>query len=223
MVSIPTSLARASRLIQWVSDVDVPGRSHAARGVRDVSTAISTPPMTTEEMLALPEDGLDRELIRGQLREKPMTRRNRRHCRTESRTVTILEIWLEPQPEPRGEVVSGEAGFRLSRDPDSTVGIDVAYVSAEVASREPDAAYFEGPPVLAVEILSPSDTQEDIDEKVELYLETGVALVWVVNPRFRTVTVYRKGADPVMFSGTQELTAEPHLPGFRVPVSRLFG
>ena len=50
-----------------------------------------------------------------------------------------------------------------------------------------------------------------------------MAIVWVVNPRFRTVTVYRPGAAPVMFSGYQELTAEPHLPGFRVPVDRLWG
>ena len=188
-----------------------------------MSTVISTPPMTTEEMLALPEDGVDRELIRGQLREKPMTAHDRWHSRAESRIGTELETWRWARPEPRGEVVSGEAGFRLSRDPDSTVGIDVAYVSAEVAAREPDAAYFEGPPVLAVEILSPSDTLEDIDEKVELYLEMGVAIVWVVHPRFRTVTVYRPVHDPVMFSGTQELTAEPHLPGFRVTVDRLFG
>jgi Uma2 family endonuclease len=188
-----------------------------------VSTIISTPPMTTEEMLALPDNGVDRELIRGQLREKPMTMRNRRHSRVEIRVGTVLENRRETQPEPRGQVVGGEAGFRLRRDPDSSVGIDVAYVSAEVAAREPDAAYFEGPPVLAVQILSPSDEQEDIDEKVELFLETGVAIVWVVNPRFRTVTVYRPGADPVMFSGTQELTAEPHLPGFRVPVDRPFG
>jgi hypothetical protein len=36
-----------------------------------VSTVVSKRPMTTEELLALPEDGFDRELIRGQLREKP--------------------------------------------------------------------------------------------------------------------------------------------------------
>ena len=72
------------------------------------------------------------------------------------------------------------------------MGIDVAFVSAEVAANEPDAPYFEGAPVLAVEILSPSDKQEEIDEKVELYLETGVAIVWVVNPRFRTVVVFRR-------------------------------
>lgn len=83
--------------------------------------------------------------------------------------------------------------------------------------------YFEGPPVLAMEIPSPSDTQESIDEKVELYLETGVAIVWVANPRFRTVTVYRPGAASVMFSGVQEIAAEPHLPGLRISVARLFG
>jgi Uma2 family endonuclease len=179
--------------------------------------------MTTEEMLALPENGVDRELIRGQLREKPMTVRNRRHSRTEICIGTELENWRKSRPVPSGQVVGGEAGFRLSRDPDTTVGIDVAYVSAEVAAIEPDAAYFEGPPVLAVEILSPSDTQRDIDEKVELFLEAGVAIVWVVNPRLRTITVYRPGAAPVLFSGTQEVTAEPHLPGFRIPVDRLLG
>ena len=187
-----------------------------------MSTTASPQVMTTEEMLALPEDGMDRELIRGQLREKPMTRRNRRHSRVEARIAYALEHWLDTRPEPRGQVVSGEAGFRLRRDPDSTVGIDVAYVSAEVAALQPEAMFFEGPPVLAVEILSPSDKQEEIDEKVALYLETEVAVVWVVNPRFKTICVYRPGVDPEMFSERQELAAEPHLPGFRIAVARLF-
>jgi Uma2 family endonuclease len=167
---------------------------------------------------------MERELIRGQLRERPMTRRNRWHAGVEARIAKSLGNWLDAQPGPRGEVVSGEPGFRLSTDPDSGVGIDVAYVSAEVAAATPErASYFQGPPVLAVEILSPSDKQEEIDEKVALYLETGVLLVWVVNPRFRTVCVYRPGAAPELFNETHELTAEPHLPGFRVAVAKFFG
>ncbi len=179
--------------------------------------------MTIDEMLALPDNGHDRELIRGELREEPMTRRNRRHSRTETRVARFLDDWLDTQPKPRGEVVSGEAGFRLKRDPDSFVGIDVAYVSLEVAAMDPDAAFFEGPPILAIEILSPSDTQEKIDEKIALYLETGVALVWVVSPRFRTVTVFRPDAPPALFNDQQELDGGPHLPGFRVEVAKLFG
>ena len=187
-----------------------------------MSTATSRHIMTTEELLALPDDGVERVLIRGELREKPMTRRNRWHSRAEARIAHVLQIWLDTCDPPRGAIVSGEAGFRLQRNPDSTVGIDVAYVSAEVAAHQPDAPYFEGPPILAVEILSPSDKQEEIDEKIQLYLETGVAIVWVVHPRFKTVTVYRPGADPMMLSGSQELTAEPHLPSFRVSLTRLF-
>jgi len=185
-----------------------------------VSTA--APPMTLEQMLALPEDGVERELVRGELREKPMTRRNYRHSTVESLVVWALIDWWKAQPEPRGVVASGEAGFRLHRNPDTGVGIDVAYVSPEVVALTQDVAYFEGPPVLAVEILSPSDMQAGVDEKVELYLGSGVSLVWVINPRFRTVTVHRPGAEPELFNVTHELTAEPHLAGFRVPVAHLF-
>lgn len=189
-----------------------------------MSTVAPSPVLTLEEMLALPDDGMERELIRGHLRERPMTKRNRRHSRVETRIAKLLDNWLDAQAEPRGEVVSGEAGFNLSSDPDSGVGIDVAYVSAAVAAATPEgASFFEGPPVLAVEILSPSDKQEDIDDKVALYLETGVLLVWVVNTRFRTVCVYRPGAAPELFNQTHELTAEPHLPGFRVAVAKFFG
>src|SRR2546423_3479603 len=104
-------------------------------------TAVQTPLTTTEELLALPEDGIERDLIRGQLRELGMTRRNRRHSETEPSVVAVLKEWLKRQPEPRGTVLSGEAGFRLRRDPDTTVGIDVAYISAETArANPPDAA-----------------------------------------------------------------------------------
>ena len=183
--------------------------------------ATVAPTLTAEQVLAMPDDGVERDLIRGELRERPMTRRNRKQGRSNSRASYHLEAWLDTQPEPRGEIVCGEAGFILSAD--TGVGIDVAYVSAELSMATPESAtFFQGVPILAVEILSPSDRQEDIDEKIEIYLESGVAMVWIMNPRFRTVTVYRPGAEPVLFNASQELTAEPILPGFRVRVADLF-
>src|SRR6056297_3414718 len=112
-----------------------------------MATATPTTPMTIEGFLDLPDDGMRRELIRGELRESEMTRRSRSHSSSESRVARFLGNWLDTQPEPRGLIVSGEAGFILQREPASGVGIDVAYVSAEVAARNPEAAYFEGPPV----------------------------------------------------------------------------
>lgn len=188
-----------------------------------MNAMISAKPMTTEELLSLPDDGMERELIRGELREKPMTKRNRWHARTEAKLSYLLNAWLTGQSEPRGAVYSGEVGCILRRDPDTTVGIDVAYVSAEMAAREEDGTtLLDGPPLLAVEILSPSDKQEDINEKVDEYLASGVELVWVVDPHFRTVTVHRRGAEPELFNVLQQLSGEPHLPGLNVPVSSIF-
>jgi Uma2 family endonuclease len=179
--------------------------------------------MTTAELLAMPDDGVERWLINGELREKPMTKRNRFHSRIMVRVGKLLDNWLDEQPEPRGAVLAGEAGVRLRRDPDTTVGVDVVYVSADVLARQTEeSTMIDGVPVLAVEILSPSDTQEEIHEKVDGYLAVGVPLVWLIDPHVRTVMVYRPATDPELFTVRQDLTAEPHLPGFRVPVAELF-
>jgi Uma2 family endonuclease len=185
--------------------------------------------LTAEDLLAMPDDGVRRWLIQGQLREEgrpgepTMTVRNRWHSRILIRVGFVLEGWLEQQSAPRGQVLGGEAGVRLSRDPESIVGIDVVYVSAEVASRQTDeTTLIDGVPVLVVAILSPSTTHEQIHDKLREYRRVGVPLTWVIDPDDRTVRVYRAGARPVLFNDEQELTAEPHLPGFRVAVARLF-
>lgn len=185
--------------------------------------ATVTTPMTTEELLALPENGMDRWLIAGELRERPMTTRNRFHSYTMTRMAQELANWLDKQPEPRGQVLTGDAGVRLRRNPDTTFGVDVAYVSAEVlAQQSEESTIIDGIPTVAVEILSPKDMIEDINEKIDAYLDAGVPLVWIVNPYHHTVMVYQPDAEPVLFNVQQELTGEPHLPGFRVPVRRLF-
>lgn len=179
--------------------------------------------MTTDELLALPDDGVERWLINGELREKPMTKRNRFHSRLMVRIAHLLETWLEQQTQPRGEVLGGEAGVILSRGPDNTVGIDVVYISPGVIAKQTDeTTMIEGVPTLVVEILSPNDVKQEIDEKVDAYLKVGVPLIWIVDPHDRTILVHRPDARPQLFNDTQELAAEPHLPGFRVAVSQIF-
>jgi Uma2 family endonuclease len=75
---------------------------------------------------------------------------------------------------------------------------------------------------LAVEVLSPTDKQEEIIEKIESYLEAGVRFLWLAEARFRTITVHRPDAPPQLFNEAQFIDAEPHLPGFRVAVSEFF-
>ena len=178
---------------------------------------------TMEDLLAMPEDGMERWLIRGQLREKELTRRNRFHAVLEARLAQLLGVWLDAQPEPRGQVYSGEAGVWLRRDPDTSVGIDVVYFPPSVVSAQSgNTSMVEGVPTLAIEILSPSDVKKEVTEKIDDYLANGIPLVWVIDPDYETITVHRPGLPTELFNTTHQLSADPHLPGFNVPVARIF-
>jgi Uma2 family endonuclease len=180
--------------------------------------------MTVEELLAMPDDGVERWLIRGELRENAesdMDRRNPDHSGTMTRVASRLDRWLETQPQPRGKVYTGDATFKLRPDADSLVGVDVAYVSAALRAKTPKGRKLvDGVPILAVEILFPSDVHSDVTEKVQEYVDTGVAIVWIVDPDFETVSAFTRDEEPRLFNRSQ--SAEPHLPGFRVRVAELF-
>ena len=188
-----------------------------------MSTATAPRLMTHAEFIALPDDGMERNLIRGVVEEKPRTYRTRFHSKTEATIAWLLGNWVLTLPLPRGEVLSGEVGVYLARDPDSTVGIDVAYVSAETVAAQPDdTTMLDGVPVLVVEILSPNDTVKETNDKIHEYVAAGVKQVWIVDPHFHFVRVHRPGHEPEFYTVDDELTAEPDLPGFRVMVAQLF-
>lgn len=186
---------------------------------------------TTEDLLAMPDDGVERWIIKGQLREQPsefpevkMTVRNRHHSSAMSFTAATLVLWLRTQPHPRGNVYSGEAGVRLQSPVETTVGVDVVYAPPEVVAAQTDdeTTMLEGTPTLVVEILSPSDTQQRIEEKIDEFLEAGVPLVWTVNTHRRTVTVFSQDRDPELYSGSDRLPEHPAMPGFAPTVTELF-
>ncbi|MGL4420322.1 MAG: Uma2 family endonuclease, partial [Gemmataceae bacterium] len=75
---------------------------------------------------------------------------------------------------------------------------------------------------LAVEILSPSDTQQAVDEKVQVYLKTGVQLIWIVNPVQQTITAYQPKQVPLFFTIKDSMTAPEILPGCALSMAELF-
>lgn len=66
-------------------------------------------------------------------------------------------------------------------------------------------------PDLVVEIVSPTDSYGEVDDKVARYLEDGVRLIWVINPRTRTIHVYTPGSERF-----ERLTADDILDGGEV-------
>ena len=80
-----------------------------------------------------------------------MTVRNHMHSRATARISQLLGVWLDAQPSPRGDIVDGEAGFRLPGESADIVGLDVAYIDADLATQSAEVALLEGLPILAVE------------------------------------------------------------------------
>ena len=78
-------------------------------------------------------------------------------------------------------------------------------------------------PDLAVEVLSESNTKDEIDQKLREYFQSGTRLAWIIDPAPRSVAVYREPGEPAALideSGT--LDGEQVLPGFTLPVAELF-
>ena len=78
-------------------------------------------------------------------------------------------------------------------------------------------------PDLAVEVLSEGNTPREMARKVSEYFDGDCRLVWLVDPRTRTVTVFTSAADEITLTEKQTLTGGDVLPGFRLPLRKLFG
>lgn len=185
-------------------------------------------PATLEDFLraeAEAPEGTRLALIDGEIVEwgSSMTTRNARHSTTMGRLTQHLNNWLDGDCELCGVVTGGEARCRLSRNPDRIVGLDVAvFFGVEHQRTSCFGAQFEGPPAVAIEILSGSDTHDDEVERIRVFLEAGVRQVWIVDAELRRVTINRPNGEAEIFTSRQELTAEPELPGFCVRVESLF-
>ena len=120
-----------------------------------------------------------------------------------------------------GDVLGAETGFTLARDPDTVRAPDVAFVSK---SRRPTnrKGFVSLAPDLVVEVVSPSDEPDEVQAKIEDYLDAGVKVVWIIYPKTQSVTVYRSLADVYIVRADAVLTADDLLPGFALPVAHIF-
>ena len=85
------------------------------------------------------------------------------------------------------------------------------------------SGYLEGAPDLAVEVLSPGNTVEEIDDKLTEYFENGSRLIWVINPTQHYVLVYRSAQEPDrLLKGKDSLDGEEVIPGFTLAIADLF-
>lgn len=175
--------------------------------------------ITAEQLARMPQYEHGYELVAGELRKMSPIRRT--HGLVETRLGA--KLWAHVEQHGLGEVQVGEPGFIVARDPDTVLAPDIAFIGkGRVPADAADEGFQPGAPDIAVEILSPGDRLTEARKKANTWLDAGSAMVWLVNPGRRTVTVFRHSAEPKTLTEADELDGEEGVPGFRCPVAELF-
>jgi Uma2 family endonuclease len=182
-----------------------------------MGTPMSKRYMTEADLLNLSDDCCRHELVAGVIVAEPFP--TPRHDRTFRRLLRLLGDFVEAHG--LGEVF-GETGYVLARDPDTVRGPDLSFVSRERLKDFDDARFFPGAPDLAVEILSPSNRGGEMHAKVADYLAAGARMVWVFDPRRKSVTTYRTLLAPRRLELHEAVSGEDVLPGLVIPLEAIF-
>ncbi len=175
--------------------------------------------MTADEFLDMRDDGLLHELVRGEVVTMSLPGGEHGEIAGE----IFWRITNHVKSSKLGRTYAAETGFIIERDPDTVRGPDVAFVRAErLREISNPKKYIPFAPDLVVEVLSPNDRAEPVEEKVQEWLVAGSRMVWIVDPRTRTVTIHRPGAEPVTLTEDQDLDGGDVLPGFVCRVALFF-
>ena len=180
---------------------------------------VETAPTTAEQLWKLPDDGLRRELVRGQLRV--MTPAGAEHGRVAATVGSLMNAHVRRAVS--GVTFAAETGFVLARDPDTVRAPDAAFVSKERADTVGRTVkYWPAAPDFAVEVVSPDDSSREVEEKALDWLHAGSVAVLVLDPSRRTATVYRGQVAARVYREHDTLELGDAVPGWRVAVADLF-
>ncbi len=159
------------------------------------------------------------EFVHGQLVEKPMG------AASGEIAATIIS-YLRPfvRRNNLGRVFGSDAGYRCFPEESKRLRKpDVSFVALDrMADGLAPQGDFTIPPDLAVEVVSPNDLYEYVEEKIEDYRKAGVKLVWIVSPGSKTVLIRRPDGTATALGLDGELSGESVLPGFTCKVAELF-
>ncbi len=175
--------------------------------------------VTAEELLQIPDAGSSNELVDGELRRKSPA--SNEHSCIGAEIIFLLRSFTRERG--LGAVFNADAGYLLSRFPDTVLCPDASFVSA---NRLPQASEWQGffpfAPDLVFEVLSPSNTAREMTDKTRRYLAAGTVVVVIVDPRSRSVQVHQRGAPAEFVSSEGILDLGQVIPGLLVPVSSIF-
>lgn len=204
--------------------------------------------MTVDEFLALPDDGVERWLCRGELRERRPTAAEKLmaddpdtpepylirgewrfrpvrswHPDIQRYALAVaapLDAWHGTLPEPGYDVLGPVASVQLRAFPPTLACFPLVIFRGRVVGDEGN--WVPGVPLVVVEVFAGLDRYGDQCERVEEYLACGVSAVWTLAPSSSSLLVHRAGQSVKAYDVHKTLTGDPELPGFSCPVAAFF-
>jgi len=174
---------------------------------------------TDEEFMALPDDGHRYEVVDGVLVD--MGNSGALHRYVCSLLLSALMGYI--LPKKLGVILDSSTAFTMQNGSRRSPDISFFAKARLQGITELPTGFLDGAPDLCVEVLSPGNTVEEIDNKIVEYFENGARLVWVINLRQQYVLVYRSSQEPDrLLKSTDSLDGEDVIPGFSLPVTDLF-
>jgi Uma2 family endonuclease len=174
--------------------------------------------MTFQEFEQLPDEPRKLELLKGELIRMPPAKK--RHMRTTHKLFRLLDRIVEDLRRRRPELLLGEVfmemGYRLGTVPESWLIPDVSITHAGQAGEE----YYEGAPLIAIEVASESQSAPYLEAKAQMYLEHGGREVWLVYPKTRHVWICRAGKSTIDLQ--ERAIRSESLPGAEIPLGDIF-
>jgi Uma2 family endonuclease len=175
--------------------------------------------ITAEQLLRMPRDGYRYDLIRGELRK--MSPAGGYHGWTTMKLAVPLGAHVIGHD--LGAIFAAETGFQLELDPDTVLAPDIAFLRKErIPPEEERKGFWVVAPDLVVEVVSPGDSAMEVDEKVQLWLELGSKVVWLVNPKRRTVTVWHADRTSRLLTENETLDGADMVPDFQIAIANIF-
>lgn len=175
--------------------------------------------LSADDLLAMPDDGMRRELIKGELFEMPPAGDD--HGFVGSEMTWRLGAFISQSGLGRGRMA--ETGFWIEREPDTVRAPDFAYISYDrMAQRPATRGFAEVLPDLVVELVSPNDSPHYVNDKIRMWLDAGVRLALAVYPATQEIVAHHDDGTVQRFGIGDTLTCEPVLPGFACPVVDIF-
>ncbi len=176
--------------------------------------------LTEDDLSELIAQGRNVTLIKGKVVE--MSPASRNHGKVAMKIGAKITLFVEQHH--LGSCFAAETGFVVEQTPTTVLAPDFAFTAKE-RDKEQEKGFGKVVPDFVLEVQSPSETLSDTNEKMLMWLNAGVRLVWIADMKSKSITAYQKRdgeIKAVVYTSDKMIDGGEVFKGFQCSVQEFF-